>query len=686
MALTGSPDLRWARPGAGGAEDTLARTLLGRVHSQPDVKAYEFLHSDGTVDTLTYRQLYERAAALAARLDADKDRRAPVLLLYPPGLGFVTALWACLMAGVPAVPAYPPVPRPGDRGTTRFLHILADLRPSAVLADPLIGEVLKGIEPGVRLPRLLCPSPGDEPAGTGPVPPLPRAEDVALVQYTSGSTSAPKGVVLRHANLVHNVRAITQVFDLDRESRAVSWLPPYHDMGLIGCVITPVHVGFPIRLMSPLDFLKSPLSWLRQISELGVTATGGPNFAYDLCVRRAKEDALEGLDLSSWKVAFNGAEPVRHQTLTDFSRRFAAHGFRPEAFLPCYGLAEATLIATGRHWDPAAPAAGPAAELRVSCGPAVPGTQVTIVDTERGTPLPDGQEGEILLHGPGVTDGYWGGTSTERLFADVGSVRHLRTGDLGFLLDGELHVTGRSKDVLVHRGVNHHAHDVESAAVSGNPAVRPTAAAFMVDDPEPLVVLTVERPPAQAATDEETAQDLRRRVLERMGVRLDTVVLCPPRAIPKTTSGKVQRALTRELLLEDSLPGAVIFGPLPAAALVTERLGMLIAGVFADVCDVPACSPDDSLSGIGGDSVRAAEIAAVIEDVLHLPVPVDKVLETGTPRALAHLLLDLWASRNHADPRSVARRLRELSGTTDQDTAIAEATAEETTEKEASAQ
>lgn len=736
MALTGSQ--RRHRPSGhqgGQTYASLARLLLDRAQGLPDSTAYEFLHSDGTVDTISYGTLYERAAEVAAQVALGGDRPGPVLLLYPPGLGFVTALWGCLLAGAPAVPAYPPLPRPGDRGTIRFRHILADVRPSHVLVDPFIRDVLADIDAGPVLPSLLCPDPGTAVGGeagrptafgrgqTIAAPPrvLPGTDDVALVQYTSGSTSDPKGVVLRHSNLLHNMRAITEVFGLNEDTRAVSWLPPYHDMGLIGCILTPVLVGFPIRLMSPLDFLKSPLSWLRQISTLQVTAAGGPNFAYDLCVRRARNEDLQDLDLSSWKVAFNGAEPVQRRTMEEFARRFAPHGFRPSAFLPCYGLAEATLIATGHHWDPTEPddTPAPGAAPRVSCGPAAGGTSVAVVDPADGRPLSDGEEGEIWLRGPSITDGYWNGTGASRtgsadrpgeafgdrsgeLFGDLDGLRHLRTGDLGYLRDGELFVTGRRKDVLVHRGVNHHAHDIESAAVRGNPHVRPTAAAFMVEDPEPVVVLAVERPPARAGTDEETARVLRTRVLEATGVRLDVVVLCAPRAIPKTTSGKVQRTLARDRFLAGELDGAVTIGAPtglgggsvepngsgladgdrgsaaasasasasgPSVAEVAEPLSTLVAGVFAGVCEVPECGTDQRLADIGGDSIRAAEIAAIVERAMDLPVPIESVLATATPDALARHLLTHWAEQGVGTP-SVLGRLEELSMTAPEGTTL----------------
>lgn len=429
------------------ARPTLVHTLVGHAATRGEQTAYEYLHDDGRVDSLTYGELLNRATRTAARLRADGGQNGPALLLYPPGLDFVVAVWACLLAGVPAVPAYPPLFGSTDRITARFTRILDDSRATTLLADPLVlGLFTSGLRPE-DLPRVLTledtteensAEKGDGNGGgngaenggrtvSGSPDPDVLAEllrtaavpeDTALIQYTSGSTGQPKGVVLQHRNLLANIKAITEVFQLDETARVVSWLPPYHDMGLIGFILTPVHGAFPVRLMSPVHFLKSPLSWLRQISELGITHTGGPNFAYDLCDRRAATGDLTGLDLSTWRLAFNGAEPIRPATLHRFTERFAAHGFRPEAFLPCYGLAEATLIVTGRHWT-----AHDSVDEdgRVDCGPVIDGHTLALVDPDTGTPVPDGAEGEIWISGPSISDGYWNSTGTPKANSSASS-------------------------------------------------------------------------------------------------------------------------------------------------------------------------------------------------------------------------------------------------------------------------
>lgn len=658
---------------------TLVHTLVEQAGARGGQQAYEYLHDDGRVDAITYRELLDRAAALAPLLRGDSGRGGPALLLYPPGLDFVTALWACFLAGVPAVPAYPPIFGSTERIAARFTRILEDSRATTLLADPAVLGLLTA---GLRLEDL-PPVVTLDAAGAGPAAPAdpdrllasaPDPQDVALIQYTSGSTGRPKGVVLRHRNVLANIRAISEVFRLDESARVVSWLPPYHDMGLIGFILTPVHGGFPVRLMSPVQFLKDPLGWLRQIGELGITHTGGPNFAYDLCLRRASGADLTGLDLGTWRLAFNGAEPIRPATITGFAERFAPYGFRPEAFLPCYGLAEATLIVTGRHWTGRDDVD---ADGRVDCGPVIDGHRLVVVDPETGTPVPDGAEGEIWLSGPSISDGYWdtwqGASRPEGSGLPDGSdldgvprtdgsgfldgVRHLRTGDLGRLRAGRLTVTGRRKEVLIQHGVNHHAHDLCAAAVRDDPAVRPTAAAFHGTDDEIVIAVEVV---GRDHDPQRLAAGVRARVLAATGARVHTVVLCPPRTIPRTTSGKIQHGLARTRHLAGELGGeAVTPDPATIGAEEAGALTVFFSSVFAAVCQVPACGPDDTLTAMGGDSLRAAEIAAVAEDALTLPVPVEDVLLAQSPRELTARLNERW-TEGGMSPADAAERAKAL--------------------------
>ncbi len=449
---------------------------------------------DGPADAISYGALDVRARAIAARLASLGLAGERALLVYPPGLEFVSAFFGCLYAGVVAVPAHPPRP---NRPATRLGAIADDARPRAVVtatrllpeSDRWAGEIagLGGLD------RVATDTVEDALAeawqhpGVGPT-------DLAFLQYTSGSTALPKGVMVTHANLLANSAQIHACFGSTAESRGVFWLPLFHDMGLIGGVLQTVYCGGTSTLLSPVAFLQRPLRWLEAISATGATISGGPDFAYDLCVRKIGPEARAGLDLSRWSVAFNGAEPIRRETLDRFAEAFAPCGFRREAFLPCYGLAEATLLVSGRRTkggpvvfaagaaalgsDRVEPAsAGQAEAPLVGSGSIPDGTEVAIVDPATGTASALDRVGEVWVRGPGVARGYW--NRDEETTATFGATlpgagprAFLRTGDLGFLRDGELFVTGRLKDLIIIGGRNLYPQDVERAAQAAHPAVR----------------------------------------------------------------------------------------------------------------------------------------------------------------------------------------------------------------------
>lgn len=610
----------------------LPDVLLARADTTPDAVAYELVTSDGVV-TLDHADLAGRALALAAEIARCGD--GPVLVARPAGLEYVVAVFAALLAGRPVIPADEPGAGPGE---DRLAGIVADARPAVVVTTR---------------PTLV---PGD--AAVLPVPPPGTAgpgadrrvvgSDVAVLQYTSGSTRRPRGVLVRHESVTANTSAIAERLGVGTGSRTVTWLPPFHDMGLVGGLLTPMAVGFPSRILRPADFLKAPLSWLREMSDTAADVSGGPNFAYDLCVRRAGEAVMEGLDLSAWRVAYSGGEPVSARTLASFAARFAPVGFRAEAFTPCYGLAEATLMVSAGHWSPSADRSGP-----VACGAPVTGQEVRVVDPAGPTVVEDGTEGEIWVSGVHVTHGYLRGEDDD-LFGEVEGRRMLRTGDLGFVDDGEVHVTGRVKDVIVFRGVNHHAVDVEQVALEATAGRCAVAAAFGIetaDETSPAIVLEV-----RGEADRTLAERVRSAVLARSRLPLDVVALVPPQSVPRTSSGKVRRSAARDLLTSGAFDGALVLaspaaGPRtdPGAASAAE-LADLVCGVVAGVCDLPSVDPADELADRGVDSLRAAEAAAVLEHALSLPVPLGTVLTQPTSGDVATALLEGWrASGVEAD-------------------------------------
>jgi len=547
---------------------------------RPDQRIYTFRAEAGGVDAhLTYGDLDRRARALAADLARLGLAGERVLLIYPPGLEFLAAFLGCLYARVVAVPAYPPRP---NRPMPRLTAIVADARPAALLTTAAqLGDADRwaaGVPGLAGLRRVATDAVEPGRAADWRDPGADRAT-LAFLQYTSGSTAAPKGVMVTHGNLLHNSAVIARDFATNPDTRGVFWLPLYHDMGLIGGALQTLYCGGSSVLMSPVSFLQRPVRWLEAISETGATISGGPNFAYDLCARKVTAEQKAALDLSRWQVAFNGAEPIRPETLDRFAEAFAPCGFRPEAALPCYGLAEATLLVAAKPAasrpviaaiDGAAfergqavevPATDPGARALVGSGRGAPDQEIAIVDPETGARCPDGRVGEIWVAGPSVAAGYWGRPeATAEAFgariagSDAGP--YLRTGDLGFLRGGELFVTGRLKDLIIVRGRNVYPQDVEWTVGRAHPAIRPEGvAAFAVEvagDDRLVVVQEAERQP-KGWDAAEAVRAIRRAVADEHELDVYAVVVLRPMSIPRTSSGKVQRHACREGFLAGTL-------------------------------------------------------------------------------------------------------------------------------------
>lgn len=564
--------------------DTLVTMLRTRAMAQPDSQAAAFLDDErDEVGRLTYVELDEKARAIGARLGAYGGPGERVLLLYAPGLEFVAAFFGCLYAGMIAVPAYPPRPRTLDK----LRRMVEDARPVVFLSTTdvyaLVSEMLAA-DPTFPTRPWECTDALDASAeAEGWREPAVSSDTLAFLQYTSGSTAYPRGVMVTHGNLLHNSAMIRAAFGTHPGSAGVIWLPQYHDMGLIGGILQPIYAGFPLTLMSPLTFLQRPYRWLEAISKTGATVSGGPNFAYDLCVRKVTGEQRQTLDLSRWEVAFSGAEPVRAETIERFTVAFAECGFRRSAWYPCYGLAEATLFVTGgeagrepRLFAAAAAglearravaaAEGEAARTLVSCGHAWLDQAVRIIDPEMLAPCADGQVGEIWVAGPSVARGYWGRElESESQFrataAGDGERSYLRTGDLGFMREGELFITGRSKDLIIIDGRNHYPQDIELTVEGSHPAMRENgSAAFSLEsDGEERLIVVAElerehlpgRKGAAALSDIQGAA--RRAVAEQHAVALHELVFIRTGYLPKTTSGKVQRRATAQGYVDGTL-------------------------------------------------------------------------------------------------------------------------------------
>lgn len=566
---------------------TLVELLSYRAKNQPEQKAYTFLPSTETeAESLTYEELHLQAQAIAASLQSLSFVGERALLLYQPGLDFIAAFFGCLYAGVIAVPAYPPR---RNQNLSRLQAMTADAQAKVVLTSTALVENLKacsnkGLELG-ELHWLATDDLSNDLANAWQQPEI-SSESLAFIQYTSGSTGNPKGVMVSHGNLIHNLALIYKFFEHKPDSQGLIWLPPYHDMGLIGGVLQPLYGGCSVTLMAAVDFLQKPFRWLQAISQYRSTTSGGPNFAYDLCVHKITSEQRASLDLSSWEVAFTGAEPVRAETLEQFATTFEPCGFRREAFYPCYGMAETTLIVTGggkralpitcniekaaleqnrivKHQE-----VQEGVQTIVGCGQSASDQKVVIVDPQSLTMCAPEQVGEIWVAGPSVAQGYWNQPEeTEKIFhaylADTSvsdsatSVSFFRTGDLGFLQDGELFITGRLKDVIIIRGQNHYPQDIELTVEKSHPALRPgSGAAFSVDfkNSERLVIVQeVERSYLRKLNVQEIVGNVRQAVIGQHGLDIFATVLIKTGSIPKTSSGKIRRQACRTAFLSGTL-------------------------------------------------------------------------------------------------------------------------------------
>lgn len=549
--------------------DNLVELLQRRAQEAPDFTPFIFLR-DGVSDEqpLSHRLFDEQARRVAAHLQAQGLKGERLLLLFPQGIEYLIALFGCFYAGVIAVPAYPPR---NNRNLLRLKAIMQDCDARFILADQKGVEYMEGMQEDFSAYTFL---PMEKlmgaPAEWVPHPVSP--EDIAYLQYTSGSTGDPKGVIIRHENVMANIAGCmhTHISDL---SRSVSWIPMYHDMGLISMLTYLVQGGVKCYFMSPVHFIQQPVRWLAAVSRYQAEFTLGPNFAFDLCCEKITDEQLEGLDLSSIRSVVSGSERVRWRTIQAFCERFGQVGFPKTGFLPSFGLAEATLIVTTSALDQKArvycPEAGQSLlawdaealqnanpeQVQVSNGKPVDGAEVVIVDAQTKALCPEGAEGEIWTAYPSsIASGYWErpeeSKKTFENYTASGQGPYLRTGDLGFLMDGELFITGREKDLIIIRGANYYPDDIEEVVEQAHPALQDNGcAAFAVEQSggERLVLVQeVRRTEWRNADEQKVVDAIRQAVSEVFEIQPYAIALIRPMSLPKTSSGKVQRYAARE--------------------------------------------------------------------------------------------------------------------------------------------
>ncbi|HEY4048091.1 MAG TPA: aminotransferase class III-fold pyridoxal phosphate-dependent enzyme, partial [Acidobacteriaceae bacterium] len=668
---------------------SIGSILAERASSMPGARLYVFINEREQVQDISYGQFYRGAARIAAGLCDRTEPGDRVMLLYPTGPDYLAAFLGCQLAGVIAVPCYPPRNGPSAK---RVRGIIADCTPALALTAPGNSDQLRA--------TVECPTwweagfnAAEPDIAFNAKPVLP--DDIAFLQYTSGSTGDPKGVMVSHGNLLANAACSHKAFHVEKDSVCVTWLPPYHDMGLIGCLLQSLYSGISCVVLSPGYFLQQPIRWLAAISEYKATHSGGPNFAYDLCVRKITEEQKRELDLSSWQIAFCGAEPIRLGTLERFQEEFASCGLQPGALFPCYGLAEATLLVScadkgqGQHVavvDSDGAKSSPSSRRVVASGKPLL-EKVLIVDPDSLDALGEDQVGEIWLAGDQVAKGYWNKPElsqevfSARLSWGSDDYRYLRTGDLGFMRDGQLFVSGRLKDLIILGGRNLYPQDVEAAAFGSDSRLRPDGAAAFADedgeDGERLIL--VQELEFRQKPSEELIRSIVAAVFEYTGAQPDEIILTKPGAVPRTSSGKIRRRQCKTEWRNGTLPVVSRWnrnGPesvsvhlaatphvrAPLAGLgqseveirdwLCERLAQRL-GLKADLID-----PDQTFFSYGVNSLAAIEISGALVEWLGRPLDATLCWDYPTPNSLAHYLAGgspsqaPSARRTHSQPSS----------------------------------
>ena len=689
---------------------TLVELLSWRADRQAHQRAFVYLDNNGNEAAhLTYGELERQARCIGARLQQLGAGGQRVLLLYPTGTEYIAAFFGCLYAGAVAVPVFPPRP---NRTLERLEVIATDARATIALTTPSVFSKMKpSLTAAANLSAMqwLTTTALDESLAEEWREPVIDGDTLAFLQYTSGSTASPKGVMVSHGNLLHNQRVIKAACEHTEHSTFVSWLPIYHDMGLIGTVIQPLYLGSLGVLISPTDFLQNPFCWLQAISKYRAHTSGGPNFAFELCVRKIASEQRRALDLSSWQVAFNGAESVSNDTLERFAVAFEPCGFRREALYPCYGLAEATLFVSGgakgdlfavENVDREALERNRVLESHgndskswpvVSCGKTWLNHKIVAVNPETLVQCKADEIGEIWVAGPSVAGGYWNKPhETQESFggylADTGEGPYLRTGDLGYINNGELFVTGRLKDLIIIRGLNHYPQDVERTVEKRTRDLKlGYCAAFSIDDDseERLVVVQEVGRHLPEVDLKKVVEVVRQVVLEQHELQLDTFVLVKPGSIPKTSSGKIQRYLCRAQFLagslkviasntlrtpdkqadESSSENSFIRSALLTVSSEKERRALLQLYLTREIIRVLKISAarldvQQPLTSFGIDSLAALELKGSLESELGVSLSIESFFQNQSiSQLVVNLLAELTSSTDR--PLSMLPRIED---------------------------
>lgn len=648
-------------------QHSIINYLIENYKRAPHAAAFVLLQNGEDIErTISNQELWLAVTKLAGELATEQLWGRKAVLVYQDMGQFIISFLACQYAGIIPIPvSYVK----GKKQVARLFAIMEDAQPDAIFCCSYsMGLLQQGLSgwPGAEdiqikatdIKTVAAAAPARE----------PEFNTIALIQYTSGSTGNPKGVVITNGNLLHNQQLIQNAFGCDQRSVIFSWLPFHHDMGLIGNILHSIYAGCTCVLMSPFHFMQKPLRWLRAISRFNVTHSGGPDFAYALCVEKATEEELNKLDLSSWRVAYNGSEPVRASTIKRFADHFSGAGFNEHAFFPCYGLAEATLLVAGSKKHPAPVTItvekDPEAYTLVGCGGIMEGVEVKILSGNGEHACGEKETGEICISGNSITSGYWNKDNRE-LFYEWAGKPFLRTGDLGFMCNGELFVHGRIKEMLIVRGKNVYPYDIEQYITESVPAIERNAVAlFSVDEAAGRLVVVAELKRNAGSSIDPVAiiHTIDGIVTGAAGVSPFDIILTTASGIPRTTSGKLQRVKCKEYYRQHLFTIVASKQSLTQQAVTREKDPRLLQAVMrtgdrdaimnylVNIMEVKVATlqrntlhGDTVLADVGLDSLRTMELINVVNEELNINIDVSSVFQHNSLSALTTVIENvLW--------------------------------------------
>jgi acyl-CoA synthetase (AMP-forming)/AMP-acid ligase II/acyl carrier protein len=664
-------------------ETNIINILMVHALRYPEKNAFIYL-SDGTNATriVTYGELMSRVRLLTLFLSGKELYNNRVMLVYQDTIEFIIAFLACQYAGVIPVPVFF---NRSSKLAERLTNIIVDAEVGTVCTVSELSELLQQT---ITTPVDIITTDKLSQQQEENLPPVPSYNNISFIQYTSGSTGTPKGVVISSRNLLHNQALITKAFRGNKNSVILSWLPFHHDMGLIGNILHTIYLGCTGVLMSPLHFMQSPVSWLKAVTKYKVTHSGGPNFAFDLCVDKISPAEIANLDLSSWILAFNGAEPVRADTISRFTSCFSPAGFSARSFYPCYGLAEATLMVSGGKTDAQAPQIiyidnaalhggkiilheekKPSSIALVSAGKICDGMDVKIINKDTQLPVAELEQGEVCIAGDSVTAGYWK-KDNSKFFYEIDGQHFLRTGDIGFLYGDELFINGREKEMLIVRGANYYPYDIEKLVADAHPdIVKNGVAVCSIDDYDERIVVIAEikRTAIKGLNAEELMHVVNTTVSGTLGIPLYDIVLITPLGIPRTTSGKLQRLKCKEYYLQRKFNIIRTGNTVEKRAYNDVDVGILLdtalkkadynsirdylAGVIYSRANVRITGIQDEnrgLNEIGLDSLRAMDLMNTISKDLNINIDASKAFQQYTLSELVGVIESmLWLKKEH---------------------------------------